>query len=101
MIYYKDVAKPELAIFDLHNELVFKGKILDGKKQGVCTELKNSLLYEGDFTNDQRSGQGSLLDLKNKIFYSGEFLAGRPVFQANKIQATFYVGRVPQTEVKA
>ena len=46
-----------------NNSLIFKGKYLNGKKNGKGKEYKEGkVIYEGDYLNGKRSGRGKEYD---------------------------------------
>ena len=67
-----------IATLYYENSYEFKGKLINGKRNGkgklyLKKNLKR-LIYEGDFVNDKITGKGKSFDLKGKLIYEGEYL---------------------------
>ena len=59
------------------NELIFEGKLLDGKISGLCKEYKNgSLIFEGEYKNGKKNGSGKAYR-NNEIIFEGIYLNGK------------------------
>ena len=55
------------------NNLVYEGEIKNFKKEGHGVEKCPDYKYEGNFHNDMKNGQGSIIYLKRGRKYTGEF----------------------------
>ena len=55
------------------NNLVYEGKIKDFKREGHGVEKCPEYVYEGNFHDDMKNGQGSIKYLKLRRKYEGEF----------------------------
>lgn len=52
---------------------------MDGKKNGQGSYLSNTgYSYKGSYTNDEKTGKGSIFDSKNVLIYEGEVKNGLP-----------------------
>ena len=64
----------ENKIYDINkNKKIYEGDIKDFKKEGKGIETCSEYKYEGDFHNDMKHGQGSIIYFKIKQKYRGEF----------------------------
>ena len=55
------------------NNLVYEGEIKDFKREGHGVEKCPEYVYEGNFHDDMKNGQGSIIYLKQGRKYKGEF----------------------------
>ena len=55
------------------NNLVYEGEIKDFKREGLGVEKCPEYVYEGNFHDDMKNGQGSIKYLKLRRKYEGEF----------------------------
>ena len=55
------------------NNTLYKGDILNNKKEGKGEEISNENKYIGDFKNDKKNGKGKLINNINGDIYEGDF----------------------------
>jgi hypothetical protein len=67
---------PEDMSFRTKVDGLYKGEMLDGKKNGHGTFTHAEYTYEGEWVNDQRHGKGVLSYTNGKV-YEGEFRNGQ------------------------
>ena len=65
--------------FDLYlDELIFEGEYKNGKRNGEGKEYDDGeIIFEGEYKNGKRNGKGKEYDNKGKIIFEGEFKNGK------------------------
>ena len=58
---------------NIENDLIYEGDIKNFMKEGYGIETCPEYKYEGNFHNDMKNGQGSIIYLKQGRKYKGEF----------------------------
>ena len=58
------------------NKNIYKGDIINFKKEGKGIEKNVDFKYEGDFLNDIKNGKGKIIYYNTGDFYEGEFKNG-------------------------
>ena len=58
------------------NKNIYKGDIINFKKEGKGIEENKNFKYEGDFLNDIKHGKGKIIYFNSGDFYEGEFKNG-------------------------
>ena len=85
-------------------ELLFEGKLLNGKITGIYKEYKNgSLIFEGEYKNNEKNGPGKIYR-NNEVIFEGTYLDGKEwegkgeiILQeknGDKIDKYFYIGEI-------
>ena len=76
IIYYStlNIEKANTELYDYDNNL-YKGPLIFGKKEGTGKYDFKSLQmrYNGEFKNDLREGNGTLISYDEKFYYEGEW----------------------------
>ena len=55
------------------NNTLYKGDIINNKKEGKGEEITNETIYNGDFFNDKKNGKGKLINNISGDIYEGNF----------------------------
>jgi len=55
------------------NNTLYKGDILNNKKEGKGEEISNENTYIGNFINDKKNGKGKLINIISGDIYEGDF----------------------------
>ena len=62
------------------NRVIFKGKFLNGSKNGLGDEFDcktGKLIFQGNYLNGKRNGKGKKYDQNIKCIFDGEYLNGK------------------------
>lgn len=92
--YQDDALYGEVEIYTLStNDLVFKGFIVKGKKEGRGEIFADGYYYNGEFANDVLHGEGHLKDNASGIVYKGEFVNNKMTMIANTMKYTLSLNK--------
>ena len=60
-----------------YNNLVFRGRYLNGKRNGKGIEYSGETKFECEYLNGKRNGKGKESYKENEIYFEGEFVNGK------------------------
>ena len=78
-IYKLENGKGSVVIYDDDGKLMYEGEYLNGEKNGQGKEYDNSgkLVFEGQYLNGEKNGQGKEYDNSGKLVFEGQYLNGK------------------------
>ena len=64
-----------------NDNLLFEGEYLNGKRNGNGKEYdsEDKLIFEGEYLNGKRHGKGKEYDFDGKLLFEGDYLNGKIV----------------------
>ena len=105
--YQDDILTGKVETYRLSSgELLFKGFVHDGKKEGEGEIYDENFYYKGMFVADEIHGLGYIEDKSSLICYNGQFVNNKPAIVANKLSYSIYLnkenkkGEIEQEEIK-
>ena len=72
-VFSKEIVNGKGMKYSYINNTLYKGDIINNKKEGKGEEITNETVYNGDFFNDKKNGKGKLINNISGDIYEGNF----------------------------